>query len=200
MSNPFDKRRMRRFGLIFGTLGLIGFLAVGTISSSYLQGVAAENPTPAAPSRSTQDAWSKVYQQLPDLPLENQYVNRETGKVDPDNTLVRRMVRYHQYVKGRPLIYRLDWKLTLGDYLGINELMLESSYPGFDNLRKNPMEGDRSAISRLNRRQRNALVQALVNGFNPAASQPIAPSVSNPQPTPTPAALPQTGGARLLLP
>ncbi len=192
MSNRFDKQRTRRFGLIVVTIGLIGWLAGGTI--------AAENPTPTTTRPRVQDTWSKVYQQVPDVPLENQYINRETGKADPNNTLVSRMVRYHQYVKGRPLVYRLDWKLTLGDYLGINEPMLESSYPGFDNLRKNPMESDRAAISRLSRMQRNALVQALVNVFNPAASQPIAPSVAKPQPTPTPAALPQTGGARLLLP
>ncbi|MGV0026611.1 hypothetical protein [Phormidesmis priestleyi] len=198
MSNRLDKRSMRRVGLILGTMGLIVFLAGGTISSSYSQGVAAENPTPATSRPRVQDALAKVYQQMPDLPLENQYVNRETGKVDPNNTLVSRMVRYHQYLKGRPLVYRLDWKLTLGDYLGINEPMLESSYPGFDNLRKNPMESDRAAISRLSRMQRNALVQALVNVFNPAASQPIVPSVSRPQPAPT--ASPQTGGARLLLP
>ncbi|KAM3113709.1 hypothetical protein [Phormidesmis sp. 146-33] len=196
MSKQFDKRRIRRFGLTVGTIGLIGLLAGGTI--------AAEPSTPTTTRSRVQDAWSKVYQQLPDLPLENQYINRETGKVDPNNTLVSRMVRYHQYIKGRPLVYRLDWKLTLGDYLGINEPMLESSYPGFDNLRKNPLESDRAAISRLTRRQRNALVQALVNVFNPSASQPIAPSVAKPvakpQPTPTPAASPQTGGARLLLP
>ncbi|KAM3096750.1 hypothetical protein ACKFKF_21805 [Phormidesmis sp. 146-12] len=196
MSNQFDKRRTRRFGLIVGTIGLIGLLTGGTI--------AAEPSTPTTTRSRVQDAWSKVYQQLPDLPLENQYINRETGKPDPNNTLVSRMVRYHQYIKGRPLVYRLDWKLTLGDYLGINEPMLESSYPGFDNLRKNPLESDRAAISRLTRRQRNALVQALVNVFNPSASQPIAPSVAKPvakpQPTPTPAASPQTGGARLLLP
>ncbi|KAM3092748.1 hypothetical protein ACKFKG_21260 [Phormidesmis sp. 146-35] len=196
MSKQFDKRRIRRFGLAVGTIGLIGLLAGGTI--------AAEPSTPTTTRSRVQDAWSKVYQQLPDLPLENQYINRETGKVDPNNTLVSRMVRYHQYIKGRPLVYRLDWKLTLGDYLGINEPMLESSYPGFDNLRKNPLESDRAAISRLTRRQRNALVQALVNVFNPSASQPITPSVAKPvakpQPTPTPAASPQTGGARLLLP
>jgi hypothetical protein len=191
---------MRRVGLTFSTLGLVGLLAGATISSSDLQGVAAETPTFATPRLRVQDAWSKVYQQVPDLPLENQYVNRETGKPDPNNTLVSRMVRYHQYVKGRPLVYRLDWKLTLGDYLGINEPILESSYPGFDNLRKNPMESDRAVISRLNRVQRNALVQALVNVFNPAASQPIAPSVSRPQPVPSPTASPQSGGARLLLP
>jgi hypothetical protein len=173
-------------------MGLIAFLASGTI--------AAETPTPTPPRLRVQDAWSKVYQQVPDLPRENQYINRETGKVDPNNTLVSRMVRYHQYLKGRPLVYRLDWKLTLGDYLGINEPMLESSYPGFDNLRKNPMEGDRAVISRLSRMQRNALVQALVNVFNPGTSQPIAPSVSRPQSAPLPTASPQTGGARLLLP
>lgn len=54
------------------------------------------------------DVWQQVYQQLPDLPLENKYVNKETGKVDSENTLVSRLVRYHVYVKGRPPNYRLD--------------------------------------------------------------------------------------------
>lgn len=145
---------------------------------------------------------TRVYQQLPDFPRENQYVNRETGKVDPNNTIVSRLIRYHQYVKGRPLVYRLDWKLTLADYLGINEPMIDSSYPGFDNLRKNPMESDQAVINRLNRKQRNDLVQALVNVFNPAATQPL--STPRPQAPPVAPTVAPTrsspGGARLLLP
>lgn len=143
-----------------------------------------------------QDVWQQIYQQLPDLPLENQYINKETGKVDPNNTLISRLIRYHLFVKGRPPNYRLDWKLTLADYLDANELMSEGSYPGYDSLRKNPMEGDRAAIQRLTRQQRNALVQALVNVFSP---NPTAESQPESRPTPAsnnPTVKPETPNSR----
>ncbi|MBD1935950.1 hypothetical protein H6F73_01240 [Microcoleus sp. FACHB-68] len=148
-------------------------------------------------------AGAQVYQRLPDFPLENDYVNQETGKVDPDNTLVSRLIRYHIYVKGRPPNYRLDWKLTLADYLGANELIDETVYPGRDVLRENPMEKDRAVISRLDRTQRDALIQALVTIFNPNYE-----NIAEPEPAPNPAPdipqtpnrkpLPQAGDADLL--
>jgi hypothetical protein len=122
--------------------------------------------TPARPTR-IQEAWQQVYKDNPDFPLENQYVNRETGKVDPNNTLVSRLVRYHYFIKGRPVKYRLDWKYTIADFLGVNDLMSESNYPGAENLRKNPFESDRAIIQKLNRKQRDALIQSLVNVFTP---------------------------------
>ncbi|NMG08232.1 hypothetical protein [Brasilonema sp. UFV-L1] len=152
---------------------------------------------------SRSDAWQAVYQQLPDLPRENQYISKETGKVAENNTLVSRMIWYHSYLKGRAPNYRLDWKLTLADYLDANEVMYEATYPGKDSLRKNPFDGDRAAIARLNRRQRDALVQALVNVFssnsqNTPASTPT-PSSSQPEETtPTPRRVPKGGGAQLL--
>ena len=158
-----------------------------------------------------QDVWQQVYQKLPNLPKENQYVNRETGNADPANTLVSRLIRYHLYVKGRPPGYRLDWKLTLADYLGANNLMQESNYPGYDTLKTNPLEGDRAAIGRLNRAQRDALVRALVDTFNaktpgstaPASrtpTQPTTPTNSRPRTnSPIPNA-PRPGDAQLLLP
>jgi hypothetical protein len=152
------------------------------------------------------DVAPQVYKHLPDLPQENHYVNKETGKVDSDNTLVKRLIRYHIYVKGRPPIYRLDWKLTMADYLGANEHMEQSQYPGADNLQQNPIEGDRAAISRLNRTQRDALVQVLVNIFNPKSSNPTpAPSAATqpratPKPSATSPASPQPGAAHLLMP
>ncbi|MER3433855.1 MAG: hypothetical protein C4288_10570 [Leptolyngbya sp. ERB_1_1] len=118
-----------------------------------------------------QEAWQQVYKEVPDLPLENQYVNRETGKVDPNNTLVSRLIRYHYFIKGRPVSLRLDWKYTLADFLGINEPMRADGYPGSDNLRKNPFESDRAIIQKLNRKQRDALIQALVNVFTRRSSQ-----------------------------
>ncbi len=126
--------------------------------------VVAQTP-PATGQVRIEEAWQQVYKEVPDLPLENQYVNRETGKVDPNNTLVNRFIRYHYFIKGRPVSFRLDWKYTLADYLGINEPMQANGYPGADNLRKNPFESDRAIIQKLNRKQRDALVQALVNVF-----------------------------------
>jgi hypothetical protein len=111
------------------------------------------------------DVWQKVYQKLPDLPKENTYKAKEGGQVASDNTLVGRMIRYHIYVKGRAPNFRLDWKLTLADYLDANEVMYDYSYPGNDNLRTNPFEGDRTAVKKLTRTQRTALVDALTNAF-----------------------------------
>ncbi|MGQ9871966.1 hypothetical protein [Leptodesmis sp.] len=111
------------------------------------------------------DAWKKVYEQLPDFPKENQYLNKETKKVAEDDTLVGRLIRYHLYVKGRIPFYRLDWKLTLADYLEIYGRMDENNYPSGNKLNKNPLAGDIAAIQKLNLAQRNALVQALVNAF-----------------------------------
>lgn len=155
---------------------------------------------------------SKVYEQLPDLPLENQYVSQENGEVNPKSTLISRLIRYHIYVKGRPPQYRLDWKLTLADYLGTNELMFEGVYPGSDNLRDNPMMGDRQAIANLTRSQRNALVHTLVSLYNPqylqllqeAATQtpetPTQPNGESPRRVPQPPRPPQPGDADLLNP
>lgn len=146
------------------------------------------------------NAWKPVYKQLPDLPLENKYVSRETGKINPDNTLVSRLIEYHLYVKGRAPNYRLDWKLTIADYLEANELIQEATYPGAKTLRQNPLEGDRAAINRLNRQQRDALVQSLVNVFTPNTSPSPTndrqPAIDDRQPTPN--FSPQPGGADLL--
>lgn len=160
------------------------------------------------PSAIVRDVWKQVYQQLPNLPLENKYVSQETGKVNPNSTLVDRLIRYHVYTKGRSPNYRLDWKLTLADYLRANEVIQEAGYPGADTLRQNPLEGDLAAISRLNRKQRDALVQTLVSVFNP--NRAVSPTENEtsvpPQPSPTPQQetpsfnRPKPGDARLLEP
>lgn len=144
---------------------------------------------------SPSDVWQQVYQQLPDLPKENKYISKQTGKVAETNTLASRLIRYHIYVKERSPIYRLDWKLTLADYLGANEIMYDTTYPGSDILRQNPIDGDRTAINRLSRQQRDALVQTLVNIFSPSVQNTSPPSPSTPITTPK---KPQTGGAELL--
>ncbi|MCC5634580.1 hypothetical protein LC593_01695 [Nostoc sp. CHAB 5844] len=151
---------------------------------------------PAVAQRiSPSDVWQLVYQQLPDLPKENKYINKESGRVAESNTLANRVIRYHVYVKERSPIYRLDWKLTMADYLGANEIMYDTTYPGNDTLRQNPLEGDRQAIARLSRPQRDALVQTLVNIFNPNSQNTS--NQSSPSTSTTPQK-PQTGGADLL--
>ncbi|HEY9603432.1 MAG TPA: hypothetical protein V6C85_17580 [Allocoleopsis sp.] len=154
------------------------------------------------------NAAARVYQRLPNLPLENQYVSKETGKVDEKNTLVSRLMRYHISVKLRPPMYRLDWKLTLADYLGANENLweVESQYPGASQLKQNPMESDRKAIESLTRAQREALVDTLVSIFNPNATTTPAAAPSNSEASPTAPntsttpSLPKPGDANLLLP
>jgi len=156
-----------------------------------------------------------VYAQLPDLPRENHYVNETDGVVDPENTLVARLVRYHLYVQIRPLQYRLDWKLTLADYLGVNEQIDLETYPGARSLQTNPLMGDRQAISQLSRSQRDRLVETLTRIFNPEYARFLAqqaPSQLSPRATdvqepvdspltkPSLTPLPQLRGADLLSP
>jgi hypothetical protein len=68
------------------------------------------------------------------------------------------------------------------------------------------MEGDRAAIEKLSRAQRDALIDVLVSIFNPNPSGTPAPEPSaspppptNPNPRATPS-LPKPGDAQLLLP
>lgn len=179
-------KQKRTLNLVVTMLTIIGLIVLG--SGVEKNQISLFNPQPAlSQSVSPRDIWRQVYQQLPNLPLENKYISKETRKVASDNTLVTRLINYHVYVKGRAPNYRLDWKLTLADYLGANDIMWEEAYPGFENLRKNPIEGDRAAIQRLNRQQRNALIQTLVNAFTanssaPGSRTPLQPST---EPSPT---------------
>jgi hypothetical protein len=158
----------KKFLFLRFSLGLI--IALITVSFMVL-GLGNSNSnsiSPAVAQRiSPSDVWQLVYKELPELPKENQYISKDTGKVAENNTLANRLIRYHIYIKGRSPIYRLDWKLTLADYLNANETIYEASYPGNDSLKQNPLEGDRTAIAKLTRNQRNSLVQTLVNIFNP---------------------------------
>ncbi|MEG4280741.1 hypothetical protein QUA62_25205 [Microcoleus sp. MON1_C1] len=157
----------------------------------------------ASPQVRVQDAWKLVYEKLPDFPIENNYLSQETGKVDPTNTLVGRLIRYHVFVKGRPPNYRFDWKLSLADYLGATpDYLVESVYPGKDVLRSNPMEQDRAAIQRLNRAQRDALVQALVDVFTENSGGGRTPVEEKPQGRSNSPEIPQPqpGDAKLLAP
>ena len=148
---------------------------------------------------------SKVYEAIPDFPKENSYINLETKKVDSDNTLVARLVRYHQYIKTRPTIFRLDWKLTLADYMSKNEIIKEDRYPGSSSLTQNPLPQDRKAIANLTVEQRDNLVNLLVRIYNPNYQDT---STKPPQQNKPPSKdtnypsfqLPQPGAADLLMP
>lgn len=131
----------------------------GSTSLFGIQPVVAQRPD-------VSEVWQKVYQQLPDLPKENNYTRIEGGSVAENNTLVSRMIQYHTFLKGRAPNFRFDWKLTIADYLGVNEAIYDSTYPGAQSLRQNPLDGDRAAIRKLSRTQRDALIQALVNSFS----------------------------------
>lgn len=200
-----------RIAIMVSTLFLVG----GQIVTRQFQGLA-QTPEFSAPfqvvqqqrirSLRLQDVWQSVYQQLPDLPKENEYVSVETGEVASDDTLVGRLIRYHMYVKGRSPLYRFDWKLTLADYLGVNEVMSQVQYPGAGALRENPIEGDRQAIQNLNRVQRQRLVNIIVNIVNPDPSNSSASSDSTqetspqqkPSSNPPLPGIPQPGDAQLL--
>jgi len=152
----------------------------------------------------SQDTWRQVYERLPDFPQENQYISSETGEVNVESTLASRLIRYHLYEKRRLPNYRFDWKLTLADYLGANEYINESDYPGSNTLTENPMAGDRTVIEKLTRQQREDLIEVLVSIFNPNRPDPQMSTPSQqPSPPPTPTrrsnpGLPQPGDADLL--
>ena len=223
-----DKAIRLTLGLTTGTLiGAYLFLGKADVGGSSVfnqlasqPATAQQPPTPQQPPNPqvfrTENVWQQVYERLPDLPREDQYVSKETGKVNPNSTLVNRLIRYHVYVKSRPPNYRFDWKLTMADYLGANEYLVESAYPGSTALQQNPMEGDRAVIQKLTRRQREALIDALVSVFSignsatpapePSASPPPSPpsnpttTLSTPPNSGATPSLPKPGDAQLLLP
>ncbi|MCL2933586.1 MAG: hypothetical protein MGG11_15450 [Trichodesmium sp. MAG_R03] len=145
-----------------------------------------------------------IYEKIPDLPLENDYISKETGEVNTKDTLVSRLIRYHFYVKGRAPNYRFDWKLTLADYLGANDYLQSSVYPSNNSLTENPMKGDRQAIQNLTRSQRNALINRLVDMFGGDSNPPSIPEVkqkgNSEQLAPKVPVIIQPGGADLLKP
>ena len=144
----------------------------------------------------------QVYQNLSFLPLENEYISQTSGDVVSQNTLILRLLRYHEYVKNRPLNYRFDWQLTFADYFGINEPMRADRYPGYETLTVNPQERDREIITSLTRQQRNDLIDTLVAIYNPQTETTPEQPATNPNNSSeeTKPSLPQPGDADLLLP
>lgn len=208
---------MTKLPLRFVAIALLAFGAALLISlhpsPSYANqpAVMVAQATPAQGRFRVYDAWQLVYEQLPGFPQENQYISTETGDVAEDNTLVSRLVRYHILIKGRSPIHRLDWKLTLADYLGVNEVIFPASYPGQDTLQSNPIAGDVAVLQSLNRAQREQLISTIVGVFteagwsgSPSTAAPSealpAPTASPTQPTPSSTIYFGTGAAELLLP
>ncbi len=166
-------------------------------------------PVSFAQLSSPTDVAKLVYRRVPTLTLENQYIRTDSNKQAVESTLVSRIVQYHNSVKGRSPLFRLDWKTTLADYLGIHEVIQPETYPGYAFLKKNPLESDRTSVQKLNAAQRNALVQSLVDAFTgtqPASGAiktpaPSTPSTKQPKPEPTyrpvltPLAVPGSAGS-----
>lgn len=175
--------------------GLIFFLGGGKIGK-----LATIEPA-IAQFISPQEVAPFVYEQLADFPLENQYISLETGEVATNHTLIRRLLSYHLYIKNRLPNSRLDWKLTMADYLGVHDKIDESRYPGHNSLTVNPFAQDLAIIDNLDRQQREQLISALVNTFVPKPEPETPTPTSNPTPTPTTPnnpSLPQPGDADLL--
>jgi hypothetical protein len=179
---------------------LLGGLVVCTIQGFIPVASLAQVDTP-------RDMSQVVYKKLPDLPLENQYIRAQTNKPATESTLVSRLVQYHS-IKGRSPSYRLDWKITLADYLGVNDFLRPEIYPGKAFLKASPIERDQKVIRSLTQAQRNALVQALVDGSTGQDSSASVPEPIPAQPKtapeapykPTLAPLPAKGSSDLLKP
>lgn len=181
-------------------LGVYLSLAAGAFDSS--------NSPAAAQAYRPEEVAQQVYQKLPELPSENQYLSQESGEIEPENSLISRLIRYHLYVKNRPFQYRLDWQLTIADYFGINEPIAPQQYPGNNTLETNPLEGDRAVITNLTLPQRRQLVDTILGIYNPnydPSPQPVSlpqqnTDNSSPGYRPQKPQLPQPGDSELLLP
>ncbi|MGB3495815.1 MAG: hypothetical protein WBA57_24010 [Elainellaceae cyanobacterium] len=143
-----------------------------TESSSHHQLASLFQTHPVAAQRlRASDIAELVYARHPDLPLENTYIDDDSGDVDDDNTLMSRFIRYHLYVMRRFPNFRLDWKLTFADYLGANEWVLQDEYPGVINLRTNPRDQDLEVVRQLSIAKRDAVVETLVEIFTSDSSR-----------------------------
>jgi hypothetical protein len=194
--------------LSFFFLALLGLSLVLGLGTHHNSSAIAQNP-PTVPNTSSiraEGAAAIVYQQLPYLPKENEYRRKETGEIDPEHTLISRFIRYNQDLKKRTNRYRFDWKLTLADYLAVNETIDPQTYPGSVTLTINPFETDAKAIQALNRRQRQELVDLLAFIYKPQATEKPAKIKISPTPQSTPKdesgkpSLAKPGDAQLLMP
>ncbi|MEO0768185.1 MAG: hypothetical protein AAFY72_01935 [Cyanobacteria bacterium J06649_4] len=125
---------------------------------------------------------AQIYEQNPDFPLENQYISSDTGEPATENTLISRLVRYHVYIKRRPVHFRIDWKLTMADYLGAFERIEPARYPD-SGLRENPALADVAVIEGLSAEMRDRIVNALYESFAFPASESANESTQTASPT-----------------
>ena len=160
-------RSIRRLAIFSIAIALVIYAASGLTSPRSTQA----QPTPIR--RVDPGALSaRVYEQMPTLPLENQYISTDTGRVAEDNTLASRIIRYHLYSQKRPTNFRLDWKLTMADYLGAFERMSADNYADYG-LRENPMEADIAVVRGLSWEERDRLTNTLYEVFTtPAEPSP----------------------------
>ncbi|NJL88262.1 MAG: hypothetical protein HC886_23590 [Leptolyngbyaceae cyanobacterium SM1_1_3] len=156
-------KRLQNSGWWFALGLILVVVCSGGMTLSVLPPAVAQSP-----ARQIQQGQisEQVYQNLPDLPREDDYTNVRTGERDLSNTLVDRLVRYHYYVKGRSTQYRLDWKLTIADYLGANERIDPNRYPSASRSERNPLTGDIAVLGSLGWQRRDELIQALLVVFN----------------------------------
>lgn len=183
------KYRPRRRLIVLLTLFTFGYGVMGVEGAGFAQNIV--SPQNLRP----EEVATSVYEQIPDFPLENNYQRIEGGKAE-NHTLISRFIRYHQFVKSRATVFRLDWKLTFADYLGVNETMPESRYPGYATLTENPFSRDLKIITSLTREQREELINVLIEIYQPSTSSE-SPSDSLPSVSP-PVILPTGKGADLL--
>ena len=145
-----------------------------------------------------------IYQRLSFIPKENQYRRQDTGEIDPEHTLISRLIRYNEDVKKRSF-YRIDWQLTLADYLGANEKIDLDRYPGNSTLKTNPAEADIAAMGKFTLAQRQTLVNLLAELYTPPEAprteikSPEKPS-NQQNSTPSRPGLAKPGDANLLMP
>ncbi|MGB3767344.1 MAG: hypothetical protein WA947_12365 [Phormidesmis sp.] len=154
-----------------GLLGAVVFILIGMGSVDWQRSPFVLTSSPSAQAQPAQlrridpsAIAARIYEQMPALPLENQYISSKTGQVAADNTLVSRMIRYHLYSKERPTNFRFDWKLTLADYLGAFDRISADNYADYG-LRENPIEADVAVIRSLSQEARNQLVSAIYVAF-----------------------------------
>ncbi|MDJ0508626.1 MAG: hypothetical protein QNJ64_05130 [Crocosphaera sp.] len=196
-----SKKQQQWLGVFLLSVSLtwgISQLEINSIKDWSLKTLNAQNIRP-------EEAAEIVYEKLPYLPQENEYRSAETGEIDPNHTLMSRFIRYHKDFKRRSAQYRLDWKVTLADYLGVNQSIRESNYPA-STLATNPLAQDIEVIRQLSRRQRQELVDILFDIYNPKPQQTTNQNIPNETDeipevgSPSTPSLSQPGDAQLLVP
>ncbi|NJN76220.1 MAG: hypothetical protein HC796_08540 [Synechococcaceae cyanobacterium RL_1_2] len=145
---------------------VIKFISIAVCSSILIITMGWTQPL-FSQSSSFDRAAQQIYTQLPDFPLGNNFALAESNQSLENNTLISRLLRYHRG-KFRNNESRFDWKLTLADYLGLNEAISPDRYPGSSTLNTNPLEQDQALINQLNREEREALIMAIVNFYLPS--------------------------------